>query len=644
MFLFRRISVITKASRQLGLRSSLYYASYQVKLRSGWLRWRTPPGGRRMRAEICEPVSTLEPADRKEFQRLLGKRSKAILLEADEILGGRVRLFGGAPRELELALPGKLHHWTRYHDHLPQGADIKPVWEAGRFGWATLLGRAYWLSGDESYAEGFWSSFEEFVAANPPNLGAQWSSAQEVALRLIAWAFCYSLLAQADSSSPARKDRLARSIAQHAERIPPTLDFARAQNNNHYLSEALGLCTAAALLPQHPLARKWKRQGWAAFIEGVDRQVHADGAYAQHSANYQRMLLQLGLWAEVVAKALGEPLPARTVLKLGKATDWLLGILDEDNGAVPNLGPNDGAYILPLSVLPFSDYRPALQAAGLSFRREAVLPPGIWDDLTMWLGLKPLKRKVRIERGGAPLRLQGKSSWAYFRAAEFQERPGHADQLHVDLWWRGLNLAQDAGSYLYTAAAPWDNALAATRVHNTVSLNGRDQMTQASRFLWLDWAQAELLATRTDNAGHLVFAAAQHKGYAKLGLMHRREVSAEQRGWVITDHLEPAEEARPAEARLHWLLPDWRWKVSGQELQLASPHGAVKLEVASGAAGGAKFSIVRAGNLIHGDAAADAVLGWVSPTYGIKLPALSFSIDVSGLAPFTITSTWTLPK
>jgi hypothetical protein len=169
-------------------------------------------------------------------------------------------------------------------------------------------------------------------------------------------------------------------------------------------------------------------------------------------------------------------------------------------------------------------------------------------------------------------------------------------------------------------------------------------MTRAGRFLWLDWAQAELLATRADNKGRLVFAAAQHNGYEKLGVIHRREVSAEARGWVVADHLEPTGEPRTFVARLHWLLPNWKWVFKQQELRLASPHGAVKLKVTTSAASAPKFSIVRGGKVIYGRGPADPVLGWVSPTYGVKLPALSFNIDVSATTPFTITSTWALPK
>ena len=58
---------------------------------------------------------------------------------------------------------------------------------------------------------------------------------------------------------------LYRSIADHADRIPPTLSYSRAQNNNHLVSEAVGLYTAGALLQQHPRSHKWKRIGLKYF-------------------------------------------------------------------------------------------------------------------------------------------------------------------------------------------------------------------------------------------------------------------------------------------------------------------------------------------------------------------------------------------
>lgn len=618
------------------------YARYQFKLRSGWLRWQTPPVGNRKISQHAHLRAIVKPADKGEIEKVLGRRAKDLFAEAEEVLAGQVRLFGAAPRKLELRVPGKLEHWTAYASRMPDGSDIKPVWEAGRFGWATALARAYWLSGEERCAEGFWKYFEVFVSANPANLGPHWSSAQEVALRMISWAFCYSLLADAASTTEARKTALAATVVQHAERIPPTLDYARAQNNNHLLSEALGLYTAAALLPDHSEAQRWKRQGLAIFAEGIEKQIHDDGAYAQHSSNYHRLMLQLGVWATVAAKAQGETLPAPCIEKLRKATDWLTVLLDAESGQVPILGPNDGAYALPLTVLPFTDYRPALQAAGAAFG-SASLAAGTWDEMALWLGLEP-SQAIGARATTSLLRLDANDSWAYLRAATFRERPGHADQLHLDLWWRGHNIAMDAGSYLYNAASPWDNALASTRVHNTLTIEGRDQMTRAGRFLWLDWAQAKVLATRNDKRGRLVLASAEHDGYQRLGLVHRRDVTVEGPRWIVTDHVLPNREKRqPVMASLQWLLPDWEWHLEGSTLRLESPHGRVELNIETSGDERADHSLIRAGESIHGPAKADPVLGWFSPTYGVKEPALSFIAEVNGSPPFTITTTWTLP-
>ena len=82
------------------------------------------------------------------------------------------------------------------------------------------------------------------------------------------------------------------------------------------------------------------------------------------------------------------------------------------------------------------------------------------------------------------------NSWALIRAGRYTRRPFQADQLHVDLWWQGINLARDAGTYLYNGPPPWNNGLAGTAVHNTVTVDHHDQMRRAGRFLWVDWAQA----------------------------------------------------------------------------------------------------------------------------------------------------------
>ena len=97
--------------------------------------------------------------------------------------------------------------------------------------------------------------------------------------------------------------------------------------------------------------------------------------------------------------------------------------------------------------------------------------------------------KTSFPHGGTYL-LRNTNSHAILRCTDFTSRPSHADQLHMDLWIHGHNLAIDAGTYLYSGQAPWRNGLAHTNVHNTVIVDNKDQMQMVSRFTWTNWAAA----------------------------------------------------------------------------------------------------------------------------------------------------------
>jgi hypothetical protein len=184
---------------------------------------------------------------------------------------------------------------------------------------------------------------------------------------VLAFVFILQLFTGSPHTTPERSARLSQAIAEHAARIPPTLVYARAQNNNHLLSEAAGLYTAGLALPQHPAAIHWRSLGWRWFNRGLRSQIAPDGAYMQHSANYQRLVLQLALWMNCLASNAGMQWPPASQERLVAATRWLAGLCDATSGCLPNLGPNDGAYIQPLAAAPFSDYRPVLQAAWSGF-------------------------------------------------------------------------------------------------------------------------------------------------------------------------------------------------------------------------------------------------------------------------------------
>jgi len=695
MNFFRRLTLAFKAIAQLGPGATGLFALYQLGLKSGYFRLRTlskkyiatnttrslPLEGS-FSPQPCYLIrALLELPSRENLLAAVGQGGKEkIIAEADEITSGQVRLFGGSPVPLELSVPGVLKHWTHYEKGRLGDRDIKFTWEPGRFGWAYSLARAYHVSGEERYSQVFWSLFESFMNANPPYLGPHWASAQEVALRIIALVFSVQVFISSPHSVPERLEKLGWFISASAERILPTLVYARSLNNNHLLTEAMGLYTAGSALKDHPAASHWRSLGWRWFNRGLHAQISPDGTYIQQSSNYHRLMLQIALWGSVLIAQIGVSLPELVSKRLQAATGWLRSMVDPVSGQVPNLGPNDGAYILPLTTCPFTDYRPILQAASLIFLKERAVEPGEWDEMSLWLGYKVANEKLKdahiipsrngvsalplsVEHTPHILRHPSHPSWAYLRAARFSARPGHADQLHLDLWWRGLNVARDAGTYLYNAAPPWENPLSSTAVHNTVTINGFDQMAHAGRFLWLDWAQARVLAAVRSANGALTHLVAQHDGYRRFGVIHLREVTTGESGfWQIQDRLVSSGSNKNSgyTLRLHWLLPDWDWQISGMdgnssiEMNITSPYGPVVLRVSvspSELAGhsvpafltGLRPQLIRAGELLSGTGEVSSVAGWFSPTFGDKVPALSLSVTLEGTLPLSLMSEWIFP-
>ncbi|MFM8320586.1 MAG: alginate lyase family protein [Chloroflexota bacterium] len=687
----RRARLGGLALRELGAAQLAWYGIYRLSLVGGRYRRRPAPAPQDRSPGALRPLLDLPSAG--DLARLLepderfGAPRAALLAEADEIAAGQARLFGGPAMPLRLAPVGELRHWTAYESgavpapgpELAEPADIKFTWEPARFGWVFTLGRAYRLTGDERFSEAFWRQAQRFLDANPPYRGPHWASAQEAALRLAAFTFAGQVFAGSPHSCPDRQSRLAQAIAEHARRIPPTLAYARAQNNNHLLSEAAGLYTTGLALPEHPQAAGWRARGWWLFNEGLQAQIAAGGAYAQHSANYHRLALQLAVWMDCLRRAAGDDWPPLSRRRLAEATRWLLALVDPLSGRVPNLGPNDGAYIFPLAGGGFHDYRPALQAAALAFLGGPVFPPGPWDEIGLWMGGRtvqpgaPASTRPAAEpdalpaEPGAPLVLRAAEgeSWAYLRAAHFDSRPGHADQLHLDLWWRGANLAIDPGTYLYNTPPPWDNALRRAEVHNTVTVNQRDQMLAAGRFLYLERAQARRLAPgeaaswgfpadEPRLAGSQALAAV-HDGYRRLGVEHARWVAPQPGGWQVLDALRPlpglAHLGAPLTVTLHWLLPDWPFDLDrdgpGWTLALHAPVGLVRLTVAAAPAAAPlvsapAVSLVRAGALLHGQGPAAPTWGWHSPTYGVRLPALALRLSLDQPPPLRLITLWRL--
>jgi hypothetical protein len=619
----KRFSIALQALRELGPSQIGWLALYKLGLKSGHYRRAETP----ISLAAFPLQSPFGLPDRQKLLETLGQNGlQALLQAADSIVQGQYSQFGAELVKINLTPAHPDLHWTELETR-PHPTDIKLIWEPARFGWAFTLGRAWLASGDERYPAAFWRYFETFQAANLPYLGENWTSAQEVGLRLMAWAWAGQIFSQSEQTSLARRAVLAVSIGQHAARIVPTLLYAQAQNNNHLLTESAALYTASLVLPAHPAAQKWQKIGATWLKWCFSHQIDSSGEYIQHSSNYHRLMLQIALWLQALPGSDQIFFDSRVKENLALATHWLYCLLDFESGQVPNLGPNDGAYLFPFTNQPFQDYRPVVQAAACAFLAYS-LPPGAWDEMSLWFQVEAKKLKVEAALpadlrllGLYPSTLQvGSIAWAYLRTAQLRSRPGHADLLHFDFWWRGQNITLDPGTYQYNAPAPWENTLTAACYHNTVTVDGLDQFTRVSRFLYLKRADALRLKLPSPES-----LAARHYAYA--GVRHTRQITAlNANHWRIVDELLNLRR-QPHTFRLHWLLPDVEHKLIEEKglfkLRLKLAPAWLTIVIHCDPANVAwHASLVRAGSAV------DPARGWFSPTYSVKQPALSLAIDV----------------
>jgi len=555
--------------------------------------------------------------------------------EAEDIIRGKIKFFDH--HVISTGFPPDWHrnfmtservpadrHWSRINEYAY--GDVKTIWEVNRFLFVYPLVRAYWRSRDEVYAEAFWKSVEDWREKNPPNSGINWKCGQEISFRVMAWVFGLYGFLNASATTPERVTLLAQMIAVSGRRIAGNIDYALSQRNNHGISEATGLWTIGLLFPEFQDATTWKELGRKYLESEGKKLVYDDGSFSQHSLNYHRLMLHDYLWAMRLGDMLGESFTDELKSRIEKAGELLYQLMECTSGQAPNYGHNDGSLIFPLTNCEYGDYRSVVQSVWYFIKGKRLFEPGPWDEEPFWFfGSGVLSAEVDVLKAtdlsapqGGYYTLRTEDGFAFIRCSSFKDRPGQADMLHADIWWRGRNVAIDAGTYSYNAPKPWNNALARTSYHNTVSVDGHDQMDQSGRFIWLPWLSARVEHSLKSDGSWLAYREGKHDGYERLRdpVLHRRGIlRIGPEHWLVLDSLAGGE---VHDYRLHWLLADVPYRFDDKE-------GIVTLDFE-----GTHYSVRVSGNnpeiessLVRVDALSPR--GWVSRHYYDRQPALSMA-------------------
>jgi hypothetical protein len=323
-----------------------------------------------------------------------------------------------------------------------------------------------------------------------------------------------------------------------------------------------------------------------------------------------------------------------------RSLTFLLAHQNPGDGRLPNYGANDGSLPGILSTCDFSDFRPLLQTLSVVVRGERLYQPGPWDEMPLWfVGPGALDLPIRApSRTSASFALSGyhvlrsrdESSFCAFRCGSLRDRFSQIDMLHLDVWWRGLNVLTDAGSYLYGGPHVWHEHFMRTGSHNTVELDGRDQMLHFRQFKTLYRTRASL--RRFDDGEGWALVEGEHFGYRRHPgrCVHRRAVlMLKDDVWVVIDRIDGEGDHA---VRLQWLCGEFPFVADEANggITLQTPKGPFTVRVFD-----------EQGHGVRATAAAGAEeppRGWLSRHYGEKVAVPSLVVERQLPAPATFVS------
>lgn len=440
-------------------------------------------------------------------------------------------------------------HWSSINELSKESGDIKFVWEKARFSFVFDLIR-YDFHNDIDCAELVFSEINSFIEKNPINQGPNYICSQEISLRVINWTFVLYYYKDSKYLTDRLFQKIMNSIYWQIHHVYHNIKFSRiAVRNNHAITETLMLYLSNLLFPFFPDMKEWSEKGKKWFEEEIDYQIYNDGTYLQFSFNYHRVVIQLLTIGISIAKLNNDTFSPEIYEKARKSLRFLYTSMDSYSGMLPNYGSNDGALFFKLNDNDFRDFRAQLQALSyaLNVQSEYDFKNIIYED-NYWIGfsLKDINKKSKksntgvfqYDKGGFYV-IRDLESLTFIRCGRHKDRPAQADNLHLDIWYKGVNCFRDNGSYLYNTDSELVKFFMGTKSHNTVILDDFDQMLKGPRFIWFNWSQAikadvKEFDDRIEFEGSILAF-----GYLDKKIQHNRKVIKLKRSakWIVEDEI-----------------------------------------------------------------------------------------------------------
>ena len=228
-----------------------------------------------------------------------------------------------------------------HHRDEQETGNIKQIWELSRHHHLTVLAAAYWLTGEERYAEVVAAQLRSWWGANPFLSGVHWTSGIEVGVRLLSWVWIRRLLSDWPKVCDLFEDdnEAVRQIAWHHEYLAGFVSRGSSANN-HVLAEAAGALAAASAFPWYARSSRWRSDAAELLERELAANTFPSGVNRELATDYHRFVFELVLAAAVEAAHAGHRLSEGTWQRLARMLDAGAAMLDA-TGRPPRQGDGD---------------------------------------------------------------------------------------------------------------------------------------------------------------------------------------------------------------------------------------------------------------------------------------------------------------
>jgi len=602
------------------------------------------------------------------LSRLYPEQTKRLISEAESILSGKLKLFQW--KEIELSKPIRWSatlepdqpeaEWPRiyyadadvYHDPTRPERDVKWNWELNRFQHLLCLGAAWRLTGNESFAKEAREHLASWMANVRYPVGVQWNSNLEVALRLLAWVRCHVLCANSPVWDNQFVSRFITCVYIHARHLARELTVHHAAGN-HLLGEASALFCISVLYPFFVDSAKWRNAAVRILDRLVPIIILRDGVYAEQSTGYFRFVAEFLLPVIHLAKYHGIAFSGQVFQRLAAGLGFIQAI-SKDSGEVPMIGDSDTGRAIGWPLSDFRDFS-WIVAAGAALLDRPSLFDGIEDfpaESFLLLGEEGMESCAKYKSGRISIANNGQSSGDLLDFADggyqisrdeqfsilFDTGPlgippgcghGHADGLSFLLWHKGQAVVVDPGTGLYNGSPLWRNYFRSTAAHNTVRIDGKDQVRPLDTFRWAELLRIKRQDPKIGDSWRILRGALDWGG----GVIHHRFIiHLLGCGVLVVDHIDGS-----GEHDLDWSIhfdPAWTIDEKGPGSFSAWTLNE-RLEVTIRQSFEADYSI------LHGSM--NPVAGWNSRYYGFKIPSATLTATMRCQLPANIVVKFTAP-